>query len=96
MGVWDPWNETMGSSEWGYENLGMRLWDPWNEIVRAWDRTNEIFPLQTYNLRDPSSVLKVVRNSNVVINLVGRDYETRSEPPVMREGGCLPVSSVHW
>ena len=68
--------------EWGYGILGMRLWDPWNEIVRAWDRTSEIFPLQTYNLRDPSSVLKVVRNSNVVINLVGRDYETRSEPPL--------------
>ena len=34
--------------------------------------------LQAYDLRDPASVLKVVRHSNVVINLVGRDYETRS------------------
>jgi len=31
-----------------------------------------------YDLRDPASVLKVVRHSNVVINLVGRDYETRN------------------
>ena len=38
--------------------------------------------LQAYDLRDPASVLKVVRHSNVVINLVGRDYETRS-------GSCL-------
>ena len=34
--------------------------------------------LQAYDLRDPASVLKAVRHSNVVINLVGRDYETRS------------------
>lgn len=61
----------------GYENLGMRLWDSWNVTgIRI-----VIFPLQTYNLRDPSSVLKVVKHSNVVINLVGRDYETRSEAP---------------
>jgi len=38
--------------------------------------------LQAYDLRDPASVLKVVRHSNVVINLVGRDYETRS-------GSCM-------
>ena len=56
----------------------------WNDTVGAWDQTSRIviFPLQTYNLKDPSSVLKVVKHSNVVINLVGRDYETRSEAPL--------------
>lgn len=24
-----PWNETVGSLDWGYGNLGMRLWDLW-------------------------------------------------------------------
>ncbi|XP_064395625.1 NADH dehydrogenase [ubiquinone] 1 alpha subcomplex subunit 9, mitochondrial-like [Halichondria panicea] len=31
-----------------------------------------------YDLRDPESVYKAVKHSNVVINLVGRDYETRN------------------
>lgn len=34
-------------------------------------------PLQDYSLRDPASIMKAVKHSNVVINLVGRDYETR-------------------
>lgn len=34
-------------------------------------------PLQEFNLKDVDSVLKVVRHSNVVINLIGRDHETR-------------------
>ena len=33
--------------------------------------------LQDYSLRDPESIMKVIKHSNVVINLVGRDYETR-------------------
>ena len=33
--------------------------------------------LQSYNLRDPESVYKAVKHSTVVINLAGRDYETR-------------------
>lgn len=33
--------------------------------------------LQDYSLRDPESIMKVIKHSNVVINLIGRDYETR-------------------
>ena len=33
--------------------------------------------LKDYSLRDPESIMKVMKHSNVVINLVGRDYETR-------------------
>lgn len=33
---------------------------------------------QDYSLTDPQSIAKVVKHSNVVINLVGRDYETRN------------------
>lgn len=36
-----------------------------------------LFDLQDYNLRDTESLRKVVQHSNLVINLVGRDYETR-------------------
>ena len=35
------------------------------------------FCFQDYSLRDPESIMKVMTHSNVVINLVGRDYETR-------------------
>ena len=38
-----------------------------------------ILTVQDYNLRDPESIRKVVQYSNVVVNLVGREYETRSE-----------------
>lgn len=31
-----------------------------------------------YDLRDEESIAKAVRHSNVVINLVGRDYETKN------------------
>lgn len=31
-----------------------------------------------YDLRDEESIAKAVRYSNVVINLVGRDYETKN------------------
>lgn len=31
-----------------------------------------------YNLKDPESVAKVLKNSNCVINLIGRQYETRN------------------
>ena len=31
-----------------------------------------------YDLRDPDSVAKCVKYSNIVVNLVGRDYETRN------------------
>lgn len=33
---------------------------------------------QPYNLRDEKSIEKAVRYSNVVINLVGRDWETKN------------------
>ena len=33
--------------------------------------------LQSYNLRDVNAVRSAVKYSNVVINLIGRDYETR-------------------
>ena len=36
--------------------------------------------VQDYNLRDPASILKTVQHSDVVINLVGRDYETWLDP----------------
>ena len=39
--------------------------------------TINIFFFQAYHLKDANSVAKVVKYSNVVINLVGRDYETR-------------------
>lgn len=35
-----------------------------------------VFP--SYNLRDVESITKAVKYSNVVINLIGRDYETRN------------------
>lgn len=31
-----------------------------------------------YNLGDPASIREAVKHSNVVINLVGRDYETKN------------------
>ena len=35
------------------------------------------FLSQEFSLRDKESVKKSVQHSNVVINLIGRDYETR-------------------
>lgn len=31
-----------------------------------------------YDIRDEASIAKAVKHSNVVINLVGRDYETKN------------------
>ena len=50
--------------------------------------------MQTYNLKDPASVLKVVKHSNVVINLVGRDYETRSATSLSRGKRLTPRVST--
>ncbi len=37
-----------------------------------------LIPTQDYRLTDAKSIAKAVKHSNVVINLVGRDYETRN------------------
>lgn len=50
---------------------------PWSVVVCSGHVLTFGTPApQEFHLKDPESVRKVVQHSNVVINLIGRDYET--------------------
>jgi len=48
-------------------------------FLRVMGDVGQIVP-QFFTLKDYDSVYKTVKDSDVVFNLIGRDYETRSVP----------------